>query len=112
MTKYIVYFQKATSKGKKYKVVIFKPDGSKCTVQFGAAGYEDYTMHKDKERKERYISRHKSREKWTKTGICTAGFWSRWILWNKPTLTGSIKNTSSKFGITIKRSKPPSSLKQ
>ena len=33
-------------------------------VSFGAAGMSDYTLHKDPERKERYISRHKK----TKTG--------------------------------------------
>ena len=34
-------------------------DGKK--VHFGARGYEDYTMHKDPERRRRYIARH-SRE--------------------------------------------------
>ena len=28
-------------------------------ISFGAKGYEDYTIHKDEERKERYISRHR-----------------------------------------------------
>lgn len=106
--KITVYFQKSTNVNKKYKVTIFKPNGTKCTVHFGAKGYSDYTKHKDSERKDRYIARHKSREKWTKSGLCTAGFWSRWILWNKPSINGSIKATSSKFGIAIKKSKPPS----
>lgn len=105
--KTIAYLQKATNSKKKYKVTIIKPNGKKCTVQFGAAGYSDYTKHKDKERKERYISRHKSRENWTKSGICTAGFWSRYLLWGKPTLTGSISAIQTKFKIKIKRGKAP-----
>ncbi len=32
-------------------------------VYFGAAGYPDFTIHKDEERKSRYIKRHNN-EKW------------------------------------------------
>ena len=62
---------------KKYDAVI---DGKK-TIPFGAKGYSDYTIHKDDERKERYINRHRKSEDWN--NIYTAGFWSRWCLWNK-----------------------------
>lgn len=73
------------------------------TVHFGAKGYSDYTIHKDPERKKRYIDRHKSNEDWSIKGINTAGFWSRWLLWNEPTLKESIKSTEDKFGIKIIR---------
>ena len=71
------------------------------TVHFGADGYSDYTIHKDPERKQRYINRHKAKENWGKSGINTAGFWSRWILWNLPSLTGSINDTKKRFNINI-----------
>ena len=45
-------------------------------IYFGAAGYEDFTTHKDEERKQRYIARHRKNEDWSKAGIDTAGFWS------------------------------------
>jgi len=64
------------------------------------------TIQKDKDRMKRYENRHKVRENWTKTGINTAGFWSKWILWNKQSLLDSIKHAEKKFNITIKRSKP------
>lgn len=41
------------------------------------------------------------RENWTKSGIDTAGFWSRWVLWNKPTLAASVADTEHRFGIDI-----------
>lgn len=91
--------KKSTRKDKKYMVIL--PEGK--TVHFGADGYSDYTKHKDPERKKRYIARHKENEKWGKRGIDTAGFWSRWILWNLPTLKDSIKDTEKRFNITIKR---------
>lgn len=82
---------------KKYRVTL--PDGR--SVMFGARGYSDYTIHKDPERQKRYIQRHQARENWGKTGIHTPGFWSRWILWNKPSLQASIQNAETKFNIRI-----------
>ena len=91
-------FSKSTRKDKKYMVIV---DGK--TVHFGQKGYSDYTKHKDKERMQRYLTRHKARENWSKSGIKTAGFWSRWILWNKPSLTDSIKDVERRFGVELKR---------
>ena len=71
------------------------------TVHFGASGYQDYTIHKDYERYLRYIQRHKARENWKKSGLDTAGFWSRWILWNLPSFKDSVKDTERRFGIKI-----------
>ena len=65
------------------------PDGHR--VSFGAAGYEDYTIHHDKERMLRYLTRHQRRENWSDP--YTAGFWSRWLLWSKPTMKEAIKET-------------------
>jgi len=75
------------------------------TVHFGAEGYSDYTIHKDPDRKKNYISRHRSKENWGKSGIYTAGFWSRWLLWNCTTLSASIKHTQTKFNIKIIKKK-------
>ena len=85
--------------GKKWMITT----SSGKTVHFGAQGYEDYTMHKTKDRQQRYIARHKAKENWTKSGIGSAGFWSRWLLWNKPSLAASIKDTEQRFGIKIVR---------
>ena len=89
-----VKLQKSSKKDKKYQVKI-----NNKTVHFGAAGYSDYTKHKDAQRKQRYINRHKKRENWNKSGVYTAGFWSRWILWNKPTIRDSKSNVQQRFGI-------------
>lgn len=95
----IIRLNTSTNPDKKFMVKI----GDKKTVHFGASGYSDYTIHKDTERKENYISRHRSRENWTKSGITTAGWWSRWLLWNKPDLKSSIKDIQSKFHVVIKK---------
>ena len=107
MTQYTVYLQKSTNTNKKYMVTLVKPDTKNKTIHFGANGYSDYTKHKDSDRMKRYNSRHKTRENWTKSGITTAGFWSKWILWSKPSLKSAIDYTSTKFNIKIIRRSPP-----
>jgi len=78
-----VYLSPSTRADKKWMVKI---EGK--TVHFGASGYEDYTMHGDDKRKDSYIARHSARENWDDPH--TAGFWSRWLLWNEPTIEDSI----------------------
>lgn len=102
MPKTVVYLKKSSRPGKKYMVWV---DGK--TVHFGAAGMSDYTKHKDKDRMKRYSARHKrGGENWGKSGIKTAGFWSKWLLWNKPTIGGSKKAIASKFNVTFKSGWP------
>lgn len=96
--KMVIYLSKSTRPDKKYMVKV-----ENKTVHFGAEGMSDYTKHKDKERKQRYISRHKKRENWNKSGIKTAGFWSRWLLWGEPTIDTSIKKIENKFNVKIVR---------
>ena len=88
MTEIII--TKSKNKNKKYDARI---DG-KRTVSFGAAGMSDFTKHKDPERKQRYLDRHKSRENWSDP--TTAGYLSRWILWAKPTIEESIKDLNKR----------------
>lgn len=85
------------NKGKKFKVVVTYPDKSETSVHFGDSKYKDYSRHHDKERKERYLSRHEPREDWSLTGVDTPGFWSRWILWNQPSVKKSIKDLNRRF---------------
>jgi len=91
------YLSSSRRTDKKFDVKL--PDDK--IISFGARGYEDYTIHKDSARKRRYIQRHRNGEIWTISGIETAGFWSRWILWNKPTLGESVRATERRFGIKI-----------
>lgn len=92
----VVYLRKSSRVDKKYMVIV----GGK-TVHFGASGYSDFTKHKDSLRKHRYDQRHARREDWTRTGIRTAGFWSKWILWNQPTIAKSVKDIEKRFHIVI-----------
>ena len=56
-------------------------------IYFCQASASDFTLHKDEARKQRYINRHKKNENWNNKD--TACFWSRWLLWEKPTIKES-----------------------
>ena len=94
-----VILQKSSNKDKKYDAYV---EGKK--VSFGASGYSDFTQHKDEDRKKSYIARHKGmNEDWR--DLKTAGAWSKHLLWNKPTISASIKDMEQKFNIDIKYKK-------
>lgn len=90
-----VILKNSIRKDKRYMVLI----GNK-TIYFGS-NYENYTIHKDVKRKESYILRHHKNEDWNNP--LTAGFWAKNILWNKPSLNESIKDTEKRFNLIIKR---------
>lgn len=91
MKKYIL--QKSTRKDKKLMVKNGK------TIHFGQSGYSDFTINKDPSKKKNYIARHKVRENWT--DLSSAGAWSRYILWNEPTISKSVKSMENRFNIDI-----------
>lgn len=91
---------------KKYTVRLVRKDGERTTIHFGAKGYDDYTTHGDDERKKRYLARHAPRENWGARGVETAGFWSRWLLWNKQTLEKSMRDVEKRFGVRFQTPTP------
>lgn len=87
---------KSTRQGKKMVAVFYDEAKKKIkTTHFGASGYEDYTTHGEMQRKMNYIARHKDREDWN--DYMSSGSLSRWILWNKPTLSESINDYMNRF---------------
>jgi hypothetical protein len=86
-----IVLQKSPLENKRFRVYI-----NNKQIDFGSSSYSNYTMHNDDKRKQLYINRHQKREDWTNP--YTAGFWSRWLLWNKPTIEESIKDINKMLG--------------
>lgn len=63
----------------------FKYKGHDHTVYFGHVDYSDYTSHKDKERRRRYLARaagiKDKQKRLTKDNPLSANYWSMRILW-------------------------------
>ncbi len=116
-----VILQKNPGNLKKWRVIL--PTGKK--VDFGLKGYSDYTIHKNPLRMRSYVMRHSgvpsskiknsinekfvqekmlnvktsTKENWSKNGIETPGFWSRWLLWSHPTIPNAKRHISKKFNV-------------
>ena len=90
-----IIIKKSNSPNKKFTAII--NDTKK--IHFGDNRYQDFTKHKDTERKKAYLARHK---KDNATNPNYAGFYSTNLLWNKPTLKESIQATNKKYNVNIK----------
>jgi hypothetical protein len=93
MVEKIYYPYPSNKPNKKYYIIT--AGGKK--VYFGSKGYEDFTTHKDEERKQRYIQRHQAREDWGKSGVDSAGWFSRWLLWEEPNIKDAYKKIKDKL---------------
>lgn len=85
---------------KKFKMIFYDTARQKIkSISFGAVGYDDFITHGDLQRKANYIRRHSSNENFNDP--MTAGSLSRWILWEKTTLSASYKAFRAKFGYAL-----------
>jgi hypothetical protein len=100
-------FVKLKGNSKKYEIT-FEKNGKTYTRKFGSAGMSDFTIHKDKERRERYISRHK-KDLRTKDPM-KPGYLSMYILWNKPSLKASLADYKRRLNVYNKTGKFPTDI--
>jgi hypothetical protein len=91
--------EKATAKNKKWKAIFYDDKGKKIkTTQFGDNRYEDYSQHKDKQRRSKYLTRHK--KDLEKGDYMSAGYLSYYILWGQSAaLKTNISNYKKKFNL-------------
>ena len=87
----LIRIQRSSRTGKKFVAL----DGRQ-RIHFGAEGYEDYTTHGDPARRHRYIARHRG-EDWTREGVMTPGWLSRYILWEKPSLKEAVASANRMY---------------
>lgn len=75
-----------SSNTKKKGMVYVKDDGKTKLIHFGDAKMQDFTQHKDKERRKNYLARSagiKDKQgRLTANNRNTANYWSRKKLWN------------------------------
>lgn len=99
-----IYLYESDKPAKKYYIQYVNPKtGRLKKTYFGASGYDDYTTFPKAERdlrKERYLKRHRGMGE-NYNSIYTAGALAKFLLWNKPTLSASIKDTNERFDVRI-----------
>ena len=94
-----VIIKPSNVKNKKFTAIFYDDTGKKVkTSQFGDSRYSDYTKHKDKQRRERYRSRH--RRNLAKTDYMSPAHLSYYLLWGDSTsLNTNIKNYKKRFNL-------------
>jgi hypothetical protein len=92
-----VVIKKSDKEGKKLMAIFKLENGRTRTTHFGAEGMSDYTKNRDKDRKQRYLQRHRRNENWSNP--LSAGALSRWILWNKTSKAASISDYKRRFNL-------------
>jgi len=94
---------KPDTAGKAKYIATFERDGRTKTTKFGAKGYKDFTIYSKEGkaeadmRRKAYIARHSKTEDFTDP--TSAGALSRYILWEKPTITAAITAFRKRFNI-------------
>lgn len=93
-----VQLKKSDIEGKKYTAIFYDDNRKKIkTTHFGSAGMSDYTKHKDDERKDLYLARHRANENWE--DYKSGGSLARYILWNNPTISASYNDYLKRFNL-------------
>lgn len=88
--------KKYDSQNKKYDAIL--DDGEKIkTVSFGDNRFQDFTMHRNEERKKLYIGRRSNMEKKYHNDPYKPAFWALHLLWNKPTISASIDDIEKNY---------------
>lgn len=77
---------KSNRESKKLQVCVKDSKNNKVVnIHFGQKGYEDYTQHRDKDRRRNYLTRSAGiRDKegnLTKDNKLSANYWARKVLW-------------------------------
>jgi len=88
--------KKSDKSGKKYMAIFTRENGRTKTTHFGASGYDDYTLKKDKKQRDNYRSRH--RKDLNTNDPMKAGYLSYYILWGDSTsLRENIRSYKRRF---------------
>lgn len=94
----LVSLEPSWIRGKKWAATFHdEVDDRSKTTHFGARGYDDFTVHRDRERRRRYLERHRRREDWDDP--TTPGALARWLLWNRATVAASLREYRKRFGL-------------
>jgi hypothetical protein len=93
----LISIKKYVGSGNSRYTAVFSYHGKNKKVNFGDRRYDNYTIHKNDERKRLYLLRHSKNEDWNNP--MSAGSLSRFMLWNKKTLNESIEDYKRRFSL-------------
>ena len=93
-----VIFSKSDSKNKKMTAVFYDGDKKVKTIHFGDSNGSSFVDHKNEQKKDAWIARHKVRGTFEK--FDTTSSLAKYILWNKTTIQSSIQDYKKRFNLS------------
>lgn len=81
----------------RYKAVFLQDNGRTLTTRFGDPNLDNYTIHKNPERKRLYLLRHRANENWNDP--TSAGALSRWLLWDTTSFRENVRRFKNRFNV-------------
>lgn len=90
---------KSPRKNKKLRMLFLDPENQLVHyTDFGADTMSDFTLHRDEQRKQRFLQRFRKLIETTRTDPTNPMTLSRMILWSKKTLKESFEDYKQHFG--------------
>ena len=94
---FVARLERSPRKGKKWRMVFYLNGRKYGHTDFGASGYDDYTIHRDNARKQKYLKRFGQLIAEYEDDFAAPITLSTMILWNKPTINESLKDYKDCF---------------
>lgn len=95
-----VVLEQSPLKNKKYRMIFHRNQYEKYYTDFGQKNMEDYTIHKDDERKQRFLKRFQKLIHLNKNDYTSPMTLSSMLLWNRPTIEESFKSYLQHFHLS------------
>jgi hypothetical protein len=93
----VIVVKRSDVLGKKWQINIPRHWGTQI-IYCGNTRSPDYTDHKNLSLAVCYHRAHYQDEDWSPAANGQENFWTRWLLWNKPTVREAIVDMTDKFG--------------
>lgn len=88
----------SNAKNKRAKAELLEDGKVIKTINFGSKDAYSYFDGAGEQKRKSYIARHRVNEDWSDPK--TAGFWARWVLWERPR---DIRKMLSKKGVKLEK---------
>jgi len=95
----IAYIKPSNIKNKRHSALIQNSlTGDTRKIDFADKRYQNFSIHQDKERRERYRQRHRATNI---NDVYSPAFWSYYLLWNKDSLEKSAADIYKRFNVKV-----------
>lgn len=89
---------KPSDRADKEWMVTIKQPNKRVTLYFSQRGASSYVHHRSIKKRREWLAQHKNKD-FTISGVEDPRWWSRWLLWNKFSISAAKKDINERFGI-------------